>query len=270
MGVPIAGGGGVVGIVITVLVLLLSGGSGGVSLPPAFEELPAGEAAPSGAGDSVPGAPDPEKRTVQFISFVLDDVQDFWTKQFDESGRKYPRAELVLFRDGVRTACGAATSATGPFYCPGDQTAYLDLGFFSELARRFKAPGDFAQAYVLAHEIAHHIQKVTGVEGRVREAQREDRDAINELSVRLELQADCLAGVWGHSTYERGILEAGDLEEGLTAASAIGDDRIQKEATGRVDPHTFTHGTSEQRMRWFRTGFDTGDPERCDTFSGDV
>jgi predicted metalloprotease len=266
MGLPIAGGGGLVGVVVTVLVLLLSGG-GGVQLPTTFDQLPSADSAPPGAGDSVPGAPDPEKRAVQFVSFVLDDVQGFWTEQFKTGGQTYPRAKLVLFRDGVRTACGSASSATGPFYCPGDQTAYLDLGFFTELSRRFQAPGDFAQAYVLAHEIGHHVQRVTGVEERVRAAQRDDSDSANELSVKMELQADCLAGVWAHSTYERGILEEGDLEEGLTAAAAVGDDRIQREATGSVNPETWTHGSSEQRTRWFRAGFDSGNPDRCDTFS---
>ena len=270
MGLPIAGGGGLVGIVVTVLILVLSGGGGGVQLPSTFDELPSADPAPASADDSVPGAPDPERRTVQFVSFVLDDVQDFWTEKFRASGQTYPRAQLVLFREGVRTACGAASSATGPFYCPGDRTAYLDLGFFAALSRRFQAPGDFAQAYVIAHEIAHHIQRVTGVEERVRAAQRDDRDSANELSIRMELQADCLAGVWGHSTYERGILESGDLEEGLTAAAAIGDDRIQEQATGQVNPETWTHGSSQQRVRWFRAGFESGDPDRCDTFSGDV
>jgi hypothetical protein len=270
MGLPIAGGGGIAGIVVTVLVLLLSGGSGGVQLPSTFEQLPTAESAPASADDTVPGAPDPERRLVEFVSFVLDDVQGFWTEQFRASGREYERAQLVLFRQGVRTACGSASSATGPFYCPADRTAYLDLGFFRELSRRFQAPGDFAQAYVIAHEIAHHIQRITGVEQRVRAAQRDDSGSANELSIRMELQADCLAGVWGHSTYERGILESGDLEEGLTAAAAIGDDRIQAESTGQVNPETWTHGSSEQRVRWFRVGFDSGDAERCDTFSDDV
>jgi predicted metalloprotease len=271
MGIPIAGGGGVVGIVVTVLILLLSGGSGGgIQLPSSYDSLPASDPAAPGAGDSVPGAPDPEKRAVQFVSFVLDDVQNFWTEQFKKGGTTYPRAQLVLFRDGVRTACGGASSATGPFYCPADQTAYLDLGFFKELSARFSAPGDFAQAYVIAHELGHHVQKVTGVEGRVRKAQQEDSGSVNELSIRMELQADCLAGVWGHSTYERGILDAGDLEEGLTAAASVGDDRIQKQATGRVNQETWTHGSSEQRTRWFRAGFDSGDPDRCDTFSGEI
>jgi predicted metalloprotease len=218
VGLPVAGGGGVVGIIVVLLVVLLGGGSG-VSLPSTFDELPTSGAPSGGAGDSVPGAPDPERRAVQFVSFVLDDVQNHWEDQFRRSGRSYPRAELVIFRDAVSTGCGSASSASGPFYCPADQTAYLDLGFFRELSRRFQAPGDFAQAYVIAHEIGHHIQRVTGVENDVRRRQSEDPDGANDLSVRMELQADCLAGVWGHSTYERGILEAGDLEEGLQAAA---------------------------------------------------
>jgi predicted metalloprotease len=270
MGIPIAGGGGIVGVVVTVLILLLSGGGGGIQLPQSYDSLPATDAAPPGSGDSVPGAPDPEKRTVQFVSFVLDDVQKFWGDQFAKAGSQYPRAQLVLFRDGVRTGCGSASAASGPFYCPADQTVYVDLGFFKELATRFDAPGDFAQAYVIAHEIGHHVQKVTGVESRVRKAQGEDSGSSNDLSIRMELQADCLAGVWGHSTYERGILEAGDLEEGLTAAASVGDDRIQKQATGRINQETWTHGSSEQRARWFRAGFDSGDPDRCDTFTSEI
>ena len=265
-------GGGLVGVIVVVLITLLGGGGGGggtgVSLPDILEQLPSAQE-PQGGGESVPGAPE-EERTVQFVSFVLDDVQNFWAEQFRRGGSEYPRAKLVLFRAGVDTGCGSASSASGPFYCPADRTAYLDLSFFQELTRRFQAPGDFAQAYVLAHEIAHHVQRVTGVEEDMRRRQREEPDSANELSVRLELQADCLSGVWAHSTYERGILESGDLDEGLTAAAAIGDDRIQEETTGRVNPESFTHGTSEQRTRWFRTGFDSGDAGRCDTFSGDV
>jgi predicted metalloprotease len=270
MGVPIAGGGGLVGVVVTVLILLLGGGGGSLQLPQSYHSLPATNEAPAGSGDSVPGAPDPEKKTVQFVSFVLDDVQGFWAKQFQAGGSTYPRSQLVLFRDGVRTGCGGASSATGPFYCPADQTVYIDLEFFKELATRFDAPGDFAQAYVIAHEIGHHVQKVTGIESKVRKAQQEDSGRVNDLSIRMELQADCLAGVWGHSTYERGILEEGDLEEGLTAAASVGDDRIQKQATGRVNQETWTHGSSEQRTKWFRAGFDSGDPDKCDTFSGDL
>jgi hypothetical protein len=174
---------------------------------------------------------------------------------------------MVLFREAVRSACGIAGSATGPFYCPGDAKVYLDLSFFDELRRRFGAPGDFAQAYVIAHEVGHHVQNLLGIEREVRRLQADRPDAANDLSVRMELQADCLAGVWGHSTAQRGILEEGDVEEGLNAAAAIGDDRIQRQMQGYVQPESFTHGSSQQRVEWFRKGLSTGDPDACDTFS---
>ena len=205
-----------------------------------------------------------EQPMVEFVSFVLDDTQNTWKRIL---GPRYRDAKLVLFRDGVQTACGDAPSAVGPFYCPGDEKVYIDLAFFEELDQRFGAPGDFAQAYVLAHEIGHHVQNVLGLSRQVRRGQRANPDAANELSVRLELQADCLAGVWGHSTQQRGILEKGDVEEGMGAASAVGDDRIQKRARGYVNPDSFTHGSSAQRVQWFRRGLDSGDVNACDTFS---
>jgi uncharacterized protein len=174
----------------------------------------------------------------------------------------------VLFRDAVRSGCGTASAQTGPFYCPADQKVYVDLSFFDELDQRFGAPGDFAQAYVLAHEIGHHVQTLLGVSGKVRQAQQSNPRQANELSVRMELQADCLAGVWGKSTQQRGVLESGDVEEGLAAAASVGDDRIQRQARGTVNPESFTHGSSEQRMQWFRRGFSSGDVGSCDTFSG--
>jgi len=271
-------GGGIVGLVITIIIAVvagpgaLGGGGTGVELPGSFDSFPASDPPGGGTpgGGGVPGAPDPEEELVQFVSFVLDDVQNFWTTSFKAGGQTYPRAELVLFRSQTNSGCGAASSASGPFYCPADQTAYLDLGFFRELRDRFAAPGDFAQAYVLAHEIGHHVQKVTGINDQVRKAQSDDPGKANELSVRQELQADCFAGAWGHSTFERGVLEANDLEEGLAAAASIGDDRIQQQAGRRVDRESFTHGSSEQRVRWFRRGFDSGRAEDCDTFSGDI
>jgi len=208
-----------------------------------------------------------EERLVQFVSFVLDDAQTVWRSKFAEMGQTYQDAKLVLFRDGVQSACGFADAATGPFYCPGDEKVYIDLGFYDQLASRFGAPGDFAQAYVLAHEIGHHVQRRLGIEEQVRQAQRAQPGAANEYSVLLELQADCFAGVWGHSTARRDILDPGDLEEGLGAAAAVGDDRIQRSATGRVNPETFTHGSSQQRMEWFQRGFQSGDPNACDTFA---
>jgi predicted metalloprotease len=205
-----------------------------------------------------------EEKLVDFVSFVLDDSQDVWTELL---GPRYQRARLVLFTDAVESACGYAQSATGPFYCPGDQQVYIDLGFYRELQQRFGAPGDFAQAYVLAHEIGHHIQTITGIEAQVRQAQRAQPGAANQLSVRMELQADCYAGVWGHTTSRRGMLDPEDIDEAMNAAAAIGDDRIQRMGGGRVAPERFTHGSSAQRMEWFRRGFDSGRPESCDTFS---
>jgi uncharacterized protein len=208
-----------------------------------------------------------EERTVEFVSFVLDDAQSTWAKLFQDRGRTYQHAKLVLFRDAIQSACGFAQSATGPFYCPGDGKVYIDLGFYDELQQRFGAPGDFAQAYVLAHELGHHVQRLLGTEARMREAQERQPELANRLSVRLELQADCYAGVWGHETAQRRLLEAGDLDEGLAAAAAVGDDRIQRMSGQGVHPDGFTHGTSEQRAGWFRRGFESGRLEDCDTFA---
>jgi len=273
-GLPLGRGGGLAGLLIFVVVAVLGGGNvlgggdggGGVAIDDPFERFPAGPAA-QGSDREVAGSPDPEEKLVDFMSFVIDDIQSFWERDFAAAGRSYPRTTLVLFRSGVRTGCGAASSATGPFYCPEDRKVYVDLGFFRDLSDRFRAPGDFAQAYVVAHEVGHHIQTVTGVSQSVGRATSQDPGRRNDLSIRQELQADCLAGVWAHSTYERGILESGDLDEGLDAASAVGDDRIQRESTGQVNPETWTHGSSEQRKSWFRRGFDSGDAERCDTFA---
>lgn len=225
---------------------------------------PTETSAPSGSGTPATGNSPAEERQVEFVSFVLDDAQDTWEQLL---GSRYARARLVLFRDAINSACGFAESATGPFYCPGDRKVYIDLGFYEELQRRFRADGDFAQAYVLAHEIGHHVQTLMGTEPRVRQMQQADPSRTNDLSVRLELQADCYAGVWGHSTSQRNILEQGDIDEGLNAAAAIGDDRIQKMGGGRVAPERFTHGSSAQRVEWFRRGFESGRPESCETFS---
>ncbi len=206
-----------------------------------------------------------EERLVAFVTFVLEDAQNVWQQQL---GASYRPAKLVLFRDAVQSACGFAESATGPFYCPGDEKVYIDLGFYDDLQRRFGAPGDFAQAYVLAHEIGHHVQNVLGTEAEVRRARETRADLANEMSVRLELQADCYAGVWGHSTAQRELLEQGDVDEGLGAAAAVGDDRLQRMGGGRVVPESFTHGSSEQRQQWFRRGLDTGRADACDTFKG--
>jgi predicted metalloprotease len=210
------------------------------------------------------GAPDEMKA---FIGTVLDDAQATWTKEFEKSGKRYSRAKLVLFDDSTPSACGLGDAATGPFYCPGDEQVYIDLSFFRALSERLGAPGDFAQAYVVAHEIGHHVQNLLGTSDRVHRALRREREGATGLSVRLELQADCYAGVWAHATRERKLLHEGDIEEALAAAAAIGDDRLQKRARGVVQPESFTHGTSEQRSRWFRRGVEQGDPGACDTFA---
>jgi len=223
------------------------------------------------AGTTV-SRPDPardeaEKPLVQFVSFVLDDVQNTWTEVLpQQTNTSYRHAKLVLFRDAIQSGCGGAESATGPFYCPEDEKVHIDLGFFDELSRRFGAPGQFAQAYVIAHELGHHVQKLLGIEARVHQLQESDSREENPLSVKLELQADCFAGVWAHTTQQRGLLEKGDVESALGAASAVGDDRLQKMATGRVNPETFTHGTSQQRMHWFTAGLNQGLVSACNTF----
>ncbi len=224
----------------------------------------AGASLPSGAG----GAPGDELG--RFASVVLADTEDTWHALFARMGRSYQEPTLVLFSDAVRSACGFASAASGPFYCPADRQVYLDLGFFDELGRRFGAPGDFAQAYVIAHEIGHHVQNLLGISNAVHRAQQQSsRAEANALSVRLELQADCLAGVWGHHAHrQRQLLEPGDVEEGLAAAGAIGDDRLQRQATGTTRPESWTHGSSEQRVRWLYRGLDSGDPDVCDTFGG--
>lgn len=232
-----------------------------------------GGGASSGGGSAAVSQPNPakdeaEKPLVQFVSFVLDDTQKTWEQVLPQQvGTPYRHAKLVLFRDATQSGCGGADAATGPFYCPADEKVYIDLGFYDELKRRFGAPGEFAQAYVLAHEIGHHVQKIVGVENKVRQLQGQNPGARNQLSVRMELQADCLAGVWAHSTQQRNLLEAGDIESALGAASAVGDDHIQQMSRGRVQPETFTHGSSEQRMSWFRKGYDSGTVAACNTFA---
>ena len=208
-----------------------------------------------------------EEPLVQFVSFVLDDTQKTWTQILSLQSVPYRHAKLVLFRDRINSACGLAQSASGPFYCPRDEKVYIDLGFYDELRQRFGAPGEFAQAYVLAHELGHHVQKLIGVEEKVHAAQEQNPRAANQLSERLELQADCFAGVWGHSTDQRKLLDPDEVHEGLNAAAAVGDDRLQRMAGRSVNPETFTHGTSQQRMDWFQKGFSTGDMKACNTFA---
>ncbi len=223
----------------------------------------------SAGGEVGPVQQSPEEaREVQFVSFVLDTAQATWKAIFAENGRQYTDAKLVLFRNATRTACGVGQTAMGPFYCPLDQKLYIDLAFYDELRSRFGAPGDFAEAYVIAHELGHHVQHQLGTDEIVRRAQQQDPSAANTLSVRLELQADCYAGIWAHVTQEEKILEPGDIEEGLNAAAAVGDDRIQRATTGHVNAETFTHGSSAQRSSWFQRGYESGKPESCNTFSG--
>ena len=258
-GVPVIGG-GIGAVVLALLALLFRGTPGEINVP---QEQPGQVSAP---GAQTGGAPDPQS---DFVSAVLADTESTWHDVFrTEVGRDYVEPKLVLFTDAVQSACGIAQSATGPFYCPNDQKVYLDLGFFRELEQRFQAPGDFARAYVIAHEIGHHVQNQLGIMEQTQELRaRAGRRASNAISVRTELQADCLAGVWAnHADKTRHILERGDVEAGLGAASAIGDDRLQRETRGYVTPDSFTHGSSAQRVEWFKRGLDGGRIANCDTF----
>jgi predicted metalloprotease len=212
---------------------------------------------PTGAPTNDPAA--------EFVAVVLGDTEETWNRVFRQAGREYREPVLVLFEDAVQSACGGASAASGPFYCPADQKIYLDLSFFRELDKRFGAPGDFAAAYVVAHEVGHHVQTLLGIGGRVRQSQQgQSRAGANELSVAMELQADCFAGIWGYHANRKQLLDPGDVDEGLAAAAAIGDDRLTR---GRVSPESFTHGTSEQRARWLRRGLESGDTNNCDTFN---
>ena len=221
--------------------------------------------APSTANGEVSSSP-AEDRLVQFVSFVLDDVQNTWRTILGDRHVPYEDAKLVLFRDQTYSGCGTAEATTGPFYCPVDEKVYIDLGFYDELRRRFGAPGDFAQAYVLAHELGHHVQHLLGIDAQARRLQQGNPASANSVSVRLELQADCFAGIWAHSTDQRRLLQQGDIDEALNAAAAVGDDRIQRATTGHVNAETFTHGSAAQRSAWFKRGFTSGQIEACDTF----
>jgi predicted metalloprotease len=260
-----AGGGiGVIGVVIYLAIQLLGGGAG-FDVSPAFDD---GTTAPDTRG--IPASQDPDKDLRDFSGAVFSNVLDSWQATFREQGRDFQRPKLYLYTGSANTGCGYGSAAQGPFYCPADQRVYLDLSFYKEMARQLNAPGDFAWAYVIAHEVGHHVQRELGTEAQVRKLQQQDPSSKNDLSVRLELQADCYAGVWAHSAYEQGTLERGDIEEAITASQAVGDDRLQKQAGQAVNPDSFTHGTSAQRSRWFRTGDSAGKPSDCDTFSGDI
>jgi predicted metalloprotease len=270
-----AGGGGFgfgrgMGIGGTVILLILSlifgrdfisgGGGDYTGASPDSTATAGGEVAPAETSPA-------EERAVDFTSAVLDSVQNTWQRVLpQQTGVAYRDAKLDLYRDAIRTGCGTAPSSVGPFYCPMDQKVYLDLSFYDELRQRFGAPGDFAEAYVIAHELGHHVQHLLGTDEKVRRLQQAHPELANQLSVRLELQADCYAGVWAKS--DQNVLEPGDIDEALTAASAVGDDRLQRAETGTVNPDTFTHGTAAQRSAWFKRGFDSGDVKACDTFSG--
>ncbi|MBW7931356.1 MAG: zinc metallopeptidase [Gammaproteobacteria bacterium] len=263
------GRGGMIGGGLGTLVLvLLVAWFFGVDPAPLLQNLPAdGGGAPAQAGQPLPTpGEDPQ---ADFVATVLGYTEDNWSALFQAAGRRYTPPRLVLFSGATRSACGMGEAAMGPFYCPADQQIYIDLDFFRELAERFRAPGEFAQAYVIAHEVGHHVQNLLGTSAQVQQARRTlgEKEA-NALSVRVELQADCLAGVWAkHADEAQAILERGDIETALAAATAIGDDRLQQQGRGYVTPDSFTHGSSAQRVRWFRRGIDSGDPARCDTFS---
>lgn len=253
--------GGGLGTIVLVLVALYFG------VDPTFllQNAPVDQVGQEQSAAPPAGQPDPAS---DFISVVLADTEDTWTALFAEGGQRYVAPTLVLFSGSVQSACGSAQAAMGPFYCPADQKVYIDLSFYQDLKDRFQAPGDFAQAYVIAHEIGHHVQNLTGLSDQVqRSRQTASEGEANALSVRLELQADCFAGIWAHrADRTRQILETGDVEEALTAASAIGDDRLQQQSRGYVTPDSFTHGSADQRVRWFRRGLDSGQLDACDTF----
>jgi len=257
----VAIGGGLGTLVIIIIAVLL-----GADPRQLLQQVPT-ETQPSTSQSSRPVNPK-EEELKQFVSVVLGKTEDVWQEVFRQNGKQYREPKLVLFSDQVQSACGMASAASGPFYCPGDQKVYIDLAFYEELRRRFSSPGDFAQAYVIAHEVGHHVQKLLGISDRVDAMQQRMSEVeANKLSVRLELQADFFAGIFARYVQKQGLLEEGDIEEALHAASAIGDDAIQKQTSGRVVPDSFTHGTSEQRLRWFRKGFDTGDIRQGDTFA---
>jgi hypothetical protein len=276
-GLPIPGGmagvGGGAGLIVVLVIVAIQvfgggGSGGGFSLP---DVLGGGAQPPGvGAGEGLPPDEDPDHELFEFSDYVFNDVQDTWGASFKRAGESYVRAQMVVYSNAVRTdGCGSATAAVGPFYCPADQRVYLDLSFYRDMSKQLNAPGDFAWAYVIAHEVGHHVQNVTGTNDEVARLERDNPGDANELSVRTELQADCYSGVWASTVFAEGDLQEGDLDEAFTASEAVGDDRLQEQAGGGVNPDSFTHGTSEQRRRWFTTGYESGDPAQCDTFSVD-
>jgi uncharacterized protein len=255
-------GGGVIGVIIFLINMFMGGGNVD---PNILNQLPTGGQTRELSAEEQAA----EDKRAEFVKVVLADTEDVWNQIFSQSGEDYPEPTLVLFRDAVQSGCGQASSQSGPFYCPADQKVYIDLSFYQELQDRFNAPGDFAMAYVIAHEVGHHIQTLMGTSEKLQRARSSmSQEEYNRQSVKMELQADFLAGVWAHHAQRmKNILEEGDIEEALNAANAIGDDRLQREATGRVSPESFTHGTSAQRMYWFKKGYQTGDISQGDTFN---
>jgi uncharacterized protein len=261
--VPVGGGLGVVGVILFLAIQLLGGsGASGFDIPAGFDS-----AARAPSGEPIPPNQDPDRDLADFSIYVFNNAQATWDRIFSQQGQRYERAKLVLYRDGVDTACGSASSSVGPFYCPADNYVYLDLAFYRDMERQLQASGDFAWAYVIAHEVGHHVQRLQGTSDEVNQIRRSDPDRANEASVRLELQADCFSGVWAHSVFEQGALDPGDIEEAITASEAVGDDRLQQQAGRQVSPDSFTHGSSAQRRAWFERGYESGEPADCDTFS---
>ena len=264
----VGGGLGIVGLLVF-LALQLLGGGGGTAFDVDQQFGDSTQAPDPGSGGAIPADKDPERDLKDFSAYVFNNVQETWEATFAQQGQPYKRAKLVLYRDGVSTGCGSASSAVGPFYCPADQRVYLDLGFYGDMASQLGAQGDFAWAYVIAHEVGHHAQQQLGTSSEVQRLSSQSPGDANALSVRLELQADCYAGIWAHSVYESGDLEEGDVDEAVTASAAVGDDRLQSRRGGEIDPDSFTHGTSDQRSKWFTKGEDSGDASSCDTFAAD-
>jgi len=266
-GAAIGGAAGGLGIIGVLIALFFGGGGGGLDLNDLFNQVGGNtQAAPT--GQDLEAGPDPQAELVEFMKFVMTDNQNVWDQIFRDAGSSYEFTTLVIFDDFTQSGCGGASAQVGPHYCSLDRTVYLDLDFFAILQNRMGAGGDFAQAYVISHEIGHHVQNLLGTMGQVQKLSRERPDLRNEASVRQELQADCFAGVWGSTVFAAGAVSDADLTEAFNAAEAVGDDRIQQQATGSVNPEAWTHGSSAQRLEWYKRGLNTGDPNQCDTFSG--
>jgi predicted metalloprotease len=266
-GVTIPGGLGITGLIVFLLIQVLSGGGGSAGAYSVDNPFGAAPQAPAADGQGIPAAQDPERDLKDFSAYVFSNALDTWSRLFRQEGRSFERAKVVFYRDAVATGCGDASSGVGPFYCPADRRVYLDLSFYGDMESELGAPGDFAWAYVIAHEVGHHVQEQLGTSDEVAGLQRQEPGEANALSVRLELQADCYAGVWAQSIFAAGDLEKGDVREAVRASAAVGDDRLQRRAGGQVNPDSFTHGTSEQRSDWFNRGRAGGEPADCDTFS---